>query len=240
MVMWIDDDELRDLFKTSSEERLQNIDAGLLHLEKHPDDAAVIDAIMRDAHSLKGDSNMLGLKDIGTIAHEVEHIFKAVQQGDQVLTVELCDRLAHTLADLGKMVQEAVTGEACGISAFYVLAQLMGGSGPPPPKAATPPGLATPPAVSASETSRTEVSAPTIPVAEASAPETGAPALSVTDAGLGEAVTAGNPAAGNLAAGNPAAGNLAAGNSTAIESSPLATSPANPPANAPANGHRDQ
>lgn len=135
MVMWIDDDELRELFKTSSEERLQNIDAGLLHLEKHPDDAKVIDAIMRDAHSLKGDSNMLGLKDIGTISHEVEHIFKAVQQGDQVVTPELCDRLATTLTAVAQMVQEAVTGEACGVNPFYVLAQLMGGSGPPDPEA---------------------------------------------------------------------------------------------------------
>jgi len=195
MVMWIDDNELRDLFKTSSEERLQNIDAGLLHLEKHPNDAAVIDAIMRDAHSLKGDSNMLGLKDIGTIAHEVEHIFKAVQQGDQVLTVELCDRLAHTLADLGKMVQEAVTGEACGVSAFYVLAQLMGGSGPPPPKAAPPPEPATPAAALAPETSRPTALNPEIAVTEAPAletgalepetPETGTPDPSVTDAGLG-------------------------------------------------------
>lgn len=163
MVMWIDDDELRDLFKSSSEERLQNIDAGLLHLEKNPGDPAVIDAIMRDAHSLKGDSNMLGLKDIGTIAHEVEHILKAVQQGDQALTPDLCDRLARTLADLAKMVQEAVTGQASGVNAFYVLAQLMGGSGPPAPPIA----VASPPP------------APT------SASQSPAPAeFSLTDAGM--------------------------------------------------------
>ncbi|KKJ00478.1 chemotaxis protein CheA [Prochlorothrix hollandica PCC 9006 = CALU 1027] len=141
--MWIDDDELRDLFKTSSEERLQNIDAGLLHLEKQPDDETVIDAIMRDAHSLKGDSNMLGLKDIGTLAHQVEHILKAVQDKSQAMTPDLCDRLSHALAAMAQMVQESVTGEACGVNTFYVLAELMGASDPPAVPEAIPPS--TPP-----------------------------------------------------------------------------------------------
>ena len=58
--MMIDDEELRGIFKTSSEERLQALDEGLLHLEKHPDDPETLEALMRECHSLKGDSNMLG------------------------------------------------------------------------------------------------------------------------------------------------------------------------------------
>ncbi|MBE9104964.1 Hpt domain-containing protein, partial [Nostoc cf. edaphicum LEGE 07299] len=65
--MIIDDEELRDVFKVASEEHLQNLDDGLLHLENHPDDLAVLEALMREAHSLKGDANMLGVKDVGTL-----------------------------------------------------------------------------------------------------------------------------------------------------------------------------
>jgi two-component system chemotaxis sensor kinase CheA len=65
---------MRDIFKTSSEERLQTLDTGLLHLEKHPEDQQTIEAIMREAHSLKGDSNMLGVADLGKVAHQIEHI----------------------------------------------------------------------------------------------------------------------------------------------------------------------
>ena len=124
--MWIEDDELREIFKTASEERLQAIDEGLLQLEQNPNNPELITAILREAHSMKGDSNMLGVKDIGTIAHEMEHILKQVQQGEREITGELCDRLSHALTAVRKMVHEAVTGDPCGVNPFHVLAELMG------------------------------------------------------------------------------------------------------------------
>jgi len=134
--MWIEDDELREIFKTASEERLQAKNQGLLQLEQNPNNPELITAILREAHSMKGDSNMLGVKDIGTIAHEMEHILKQVQQGEREITGELCDRLSHALMAVRKMVQEAVTGEPCGVNPFHVLAELMGAlSAPPEPTA---------------------------------------------------------------------------------------------------------
>ena len=130
--MWIEDDELRDIFKTSSEERLQAIDEGLLQLEQNPDNPELIKALLREAHSMKGDSNMLGVKDIGTIAHEMEHILKGVQQGERELTADLCDHLSHTLSAMRQLVNEAVTGDPCGVNAFHVLAELMGATPAPP------------------------------------------------------------------------------------------------------------
>lgn len=38
--MIIEDVELRDIFKIASEEHLQNLEDGLLHLEKYPHDQA--------------------------------------------------------------------------------------------------------------------------------------------------------------------------------------------------------
>ena len=123
--MRIEDEELRDLFKTTSEERLQIIDGSLLHLEKHPEDYQAIETILREAHSLKGDSNMLGLQDLGTLAHEIEHLLGDIKRGNQTFTPELCDRLTQCMDTVRKMVHEAVTGEPVGIDPFHALAQLL-------------------------------------------------------------------------------------------------------------------
>lgn len=124
--MKIEDDELRDLFKTTGEERIQAIDNGLLHLEKCPDDAAVLEAILREAHSLKGDSNMLGQSDIGSLAHQIEHLLTATKQGKEQFRPDLFDRLAQGMDAIRKLLHHAVTGEPAGVDAFHVLAALMG------------------------------------------------------------------------------------------------------------------
>lgn len=121
----IEDSELRDIFKTSSEERLQALDEGLLHLEKHPDDLDTVAAIMREAHSLKGDGNMLGVDDLGKVAHQIEHILGAIRRGERSLNADVFDRLAHGMEAMRQIVNEAVTGEPAQIKVFYILAELM-------------------------------------------------------------------------------------------------------------------
>ncbi|PSN15032.1 hypothetical protein C7293_09130, partial [filamentous cyanobacterium CCT1] len=127
---YIADDELRSLFKNTSGEHLQALDNGLLHLEKHPDDQAVLEALLRDAHSLKGDSTMLGVGDLGKIAHQIEHLLGLVKRNEATLSADLCDRLAHGMAAMKQLVHEATTGEPTGVNVFYVLAELMGASHP--------------------------------------------------------------------------------------------------------------
>ncbi|PZV07534.1 MAG: hypothetical protein DCF22_21895, partial [Leptolyngbya sp.] len=130
----IDDEELRSIFKAASEEHLQNLDDGLLHLETHPDDLSILEALMREAHSLKGDANMLGVKDVGTLAHQIEHVLTQLKRqenlpGDAPIET-LYERLAHAIAAIRKLVHAAVTGEPAGVDTFHALAELMGaGSG---------------------------------------------------------------------------------------------------------------
>ena len=144
--LYIADDEMRMLFKTSSEERLQALDEGILHLEKNPQDLSVVENIMREAHSLKGDSNMLGVVDLGKVAHQVENILGAVKRGETPMTPDVCDRLAHGMKAMKQLVREASTGEATGVNVFYVLAELMGSASdnPPGPAPAPPPAPAAP------------------------------------------------------------------------------------------------
>ncbi|HEY9300209.1 MAG TPA: Hpt domain-containing protein, partial [Phormidium sp.] len=124
--MIVEDEELRNLFKTASEEHLQKLNDGLLHLEKHPEDQARLEELLREAHSLKGDSRMLGVRDVETLTHQLEHILGCVKRGEAQLTAQTCDRLYQGLDAMCKLVHEAVTGEPAGINTFGVLAHMMG------------------------------------------------------------------------------------------------------------------
>ena len=124
--MMIEDDELREVFKTSSEEHLQNLDEGLLYLEKNPNDAAKIEELLREAHSLKGDAGMLGVKDVATLSHQIEHLLGGLKRQETTLTADLVDRISYGIDAIRQLVYAAVTGEPCEINAFHSLAYLMG------------------------------------------------------------------------------------------------------------------
>lgn len=124
--MYIEDSELRDIYKTVTPERLQKLEAALMHLEKQPNETGKLDEFLREAHTLKGDSRMLGVKDVETLIHQMEDAMAAVKRGEKVLTQDLCDRLYHGLDAIGKLVHEAVTNAPSGVNTFLVLAELMG------------------------------------------------------------------------------------------------------------------
>ena len=124
--MMIEDDELREVFKTSSEEHLQNLDEGLLYLEKNPNDAAKIEELLREAHSLKGDAGMLGVKDVATLSHQIEHLLGGLKRQETTLTADLVDRISYGIDAIRQLVYAAVTGEPCEVNAFHSLAYLMG------------------------------------------------------------------------------------------------------------------
>ncbi|HEY9667987.1 MAG TPA: ATP-binding protein, partial [Coleofasciculaceae cyanobacterium] len=124
--MMIEDEELRNLYKVASADHIQKIEAGLLHLEKHPQDEAKLEQLLRETHSLKGDSRMLGVKDAETLTHQMEDILGAVKRGERVLTPPVMNCLYQGLDAVRKIATEAVTGQSAGISVFHVLAQLMG------------------------------------------------------------------------------------------------------------------
>jgi two-component system chemotaxis sensor kinase CheA len=124
--MMIEDDELRTTFQFASEEHLQKLDEGLLYLEEHPEDQENLSEMMREAHSLKGDAGMLGVKDVATLAHQWEYLLGTLKDGKASLKEGIYDRLYTGLDAIRKLVQEAVTGEPSGVNTFYVLAELMG------------------------------------------------------------------------------------------------------------------
>lgn len=124
--MIIEDEELRHLYKEASTEHIQNIEAGLLHLENHPQDQDQLEQLLREMHSLKGDSRMLGVKDVETLTHQLEDIIGTVIRGERVLVPLMMNQLYQGLDAIRKIATEAVGGKPSEVSVFHVLAQLMG------------------------------------------------------------------------------------------------------------------
>jgi two-component system, chemotaxis family, sensor kinase CheA len=130
--MYIDDDELRGLYKTSAAEHIQAIESALMQLEKQPQNAAVLKEILRSAHTLKGDSRMLGVEDVETLVHQIEECLMPIEKGQASMTEELCDRLYTGLDTIKQLAHTAVTGTPNDVNMFYVLATLMGDGGAAP------------------------------------------------------------------------------------------------------------
>lgn len=77
------DPEVMRLVREEADECLQNIERNLLALESTPGDAGAVDAIFRDAHSIKGSAAMVGWEEAAAIAHGIEDRLELVRdKGD--------------------------------------------------------------------------------------------------------------------------------------------------------------
>ena len=126
--MIIEDEELRQLYKTSSSEHIQKLESDLMILEKNPQDSAALEEFLREAHTLKGDSRMLGLDEIEMLVHQLEDCLENIKAGQREITPELCDRLYQGIDAINQLSHQAITGEVVEVNTFEVLASLMGGS----------------------------------------------------------------------------------------------------------------
>lgn len=129
---FIEDEEFRDIYRTTSEERLQKLEAGLLNLEKHPDDETTLEELLREAHSLKGDSRSADLEAVETLTHAVEDVLLCIKKQQIILTSEVSDCLYQGLDAIAFLVHEAVTGQHSNVDTPAVLKQLMAVVAAPP------------------------------------------------------------------------------------------------------------
>lgn len=82
-----------DLFRIEAEGQTALLSASLLQLEQQPGDAALLEQLMRAAHSIKGAARMVGIDSAVRIAHAMEDCFVAAQQGTVTLGADQIDTL---------------------------------------------------------------------------------------------------------------------------------------------------
>ncbi len=123
--MMIEDEELRSLYQVASSEHLANLEGGLLFLEKNPQGKNKLEEMLRSAHSLKGDSRMLGVKDAETLTHHFEDILSKVHKGEATLTPSILEALFKVLDGIKRITNEAVTGKPAEVTVFHLVAEMM-------------------------------------------------------------------------------------------------------------------
>jgi two-component system chemotaxis sensor kinase CheA len=95
-------------FKEETDERLNNLNNGLLNLEENPEDEGLLNEVFREAHTLKGSAKMVGLTDINRIAHHMEDLLGRVKEKQFKITPEINDLLFECLDSIKALLDAAI------------------------------------------------------------------------------------------------------------------------------------
>src|ERR1017187_861716 len=161
--------ELTEIFREEATTRLDQMDKALLAMEAGHADAETIDALFRNAHTIKGSAGMLGFEDVRSLGHAVEDILASVRE-EGVFPPELAEPLMRATAGLRAQITgtaEPIAGLLDDLAASVAAYRAPGASVPE---------------TSVPETSVAEASVPETSVAETSVPETSVPEAAVAEA----------------------------------------------------------
>lgn len=97
-----------EFFLIEAGEHIQNLNKGLLSLEKDPKDSSMIDELFRAAHTLKGSAAMMGFPGISDVAHKSEDMLSQFRSG----SIPICKDTLNFLFDSVDAVKLMVDGIA--------------------------------------------------------------------------------------------------------------------------------
>src|SRR5688500_8718719 len=107
------DEEFLALFAQEAEQRLGSLASQLLTLEEVGNDADLVAAIFREAHTLKGGAAVVGLDSFGRVAHVMEDLLEQLRSGGRMATPALIDGVLAAVDGLAAMLPPSIRGEDC-------------------------------------------------------------------------------------------------------------------------------
>lgn len=110
-------------YKAETRERLQRLNEGVLNLEKKPEDMALLEIMMREAHTIKGSSIMMGYQRIADITHGLESGFQQAMSGQLQLEKKHFDLIFECLDAIDPLLDDKVTWQEKGVD--YPVAQTL-------------------------------------------------------------------------------------------------------------------
>jgi len=84
-------------FQEEAADLLQRLNEGVINLEADPGNREIIDQMMRDAHTIKGSSRMVGLIEVSDVAHWLENIMVRVREKEIVYEASMSDAFFEAL-----------------------------------------------------------------------------------------------------------------------------------------------
>ena len=140
-------------FQEEATDLLQRLNEGIINLEIDPANRPLIDQWLRDAHTLKGSSRMVGLMEISDLAHRMEDVMVRVRDGELAYSADMSDAFFEaldTVVFLSENAGKPAASEAdlSGVTGRLVAIAAADGVAPGPATAPTP-AAATPSAARA-------------------------------------------------------------------------------------------
>jgi len=99
-----DKSSIIEFFLVEAGEHIQNLNKGLLSLEKDPTDGSMIDELFRAAHTLKGSAAMMGFQGISDVAHKAEDMLGQFRSGSIPIRKETMNFLFDSVDAIKLMV----------------------------------------------------------------------------------------------------------------------------------------
>lgn len=119
--------KLFNKYKENTDSQLLQLLQGLTRLDSNPNNPEIINSIFRNAHTIKGDANMMAFREVGMIAHEMENIFDEMRSGnlDYGTNSDAISEVLFEAADaLQTMVDAMARGEQADINVKLLVTRL--------------------------------------------------------------------------------------------------------------------
>ncbi len=102
------DDEIITTFLTETREHLEEIEQGMLIMESRGNHGGseLVSKVFRAAHSIKAGANLLGMRNIEALAHELEEILHSIRQSGFRLTAAEITLFLAALDQLNELIEK--------------------------------------------------------------------------------------------------------------------------------------
>jgi two-component system chemotaxis sensor kinase CheA len=112
------------IFLAEADEHLQVLDEGLVRMEHEEQDADLLQALFRAAHTLKGSAGMIGHKRMVKLTHTLEAAFDGLRKDTLEISVELMDACLEAVDVLRLLCDEVPQGMAANVEIDPVVERL--------------------------------------------------------------------------------------------------------------------
>ncbi len=120
-----------EVFLVEARDVLEQIEHGLLDLERNLDDKDLIDTVFRGLHTLKGSGSMFGFDALAEFTHHCESAFDRARKGEAATTIELVSAVLAATDHMRALIEDPKGDHAATSQAL--LSQLQAAvSGAPP------------------------------------------------------------------------------------------------------------
>ena len=133
-----------DTFRQEARELLEQLEGGLLDLERSPGNTGLVNSAFRALHTIKGSGAMFGFTAVAGFVHEFETAFDRVRKGQATATPELVALALQAKDHIHLLIEHPEEQQDGGEAILLALKRLLDGSPPVPVAAEAPPVSAAP------------------------------------------------------------------------------------------------